>query len=61
MKCEVYFNKMYWHVQSALIYFCVFYILLILLTKLFYCIFNHLTPTVKKNLYKKNNFLDKLK
>ena len=61
MKCEVYFNKMYWHVQSALIYFCVFYILLILLTKLFYCIFNHLTPNVKKNLYKKNNFLDKLK
>ena len=51
---------MYWYVQSALIYFCVFYILLMLLTKLFNCIFDHLTPpNVKKN--KKYNFLDKLK
>ena len=49
---------MYWYVQSALIYFCVFYILLMLLTKLFNCIFDHLTPNVKKN--KKYNFLDKL-
>lgn len=46
---------MYWYVQTALIYFCVFYILLMLLTKLVYYILDHYTSNnVKKNLYKQN-------